>query len=519
MKKQHLRIIQHLSLAILLLMSFSCTRLPARTELGEPKSDLFYSTKTVMDQAVSERADEFAPETYKTAVKHYLIAEDKFSKGKDKSEIQKHLNEAENYARKSIEASQSMQSNYPELIASRDKAIAAKADKLYMDSYRKGDKIFQSVASRVGEGKIEDARKKSDEAIKNYRTAELKAIQENMTAELNKQIQEAKKKGADDWAPQTYQEALKLRDETMNTLAQDRYDEQTAQEKVQAGEYYARKSQFLAQKVKESKGDKSSWEKLFLQREADLSKIASSVGVQPDFEQGYQGAVSEIDQAINELKEREQAYNMALRSKDQALANAQQQIRAAEAGRMQAEAQIRSAEAGRMQAEEKNREAEQAKTKISSELKTKEMTLEGKRLAEEKVQSLQKLFSPHQAEVKLDTANNITIVLRGINFDSGRSNLKPDHYQLLANAKQAVDLFPDRKMVISGHTDFTGSSEFNRRLSLERARSVMEYLRSLGIDANRMEAIGAGESNPIAPNVTAEGRRQNRRIEITILSP
>lgn len=505
MKKQHLRIIQHLSLVILILMSFSCTRLPARTELGEPKNELFYSTKSVMDQAVSERADEFAPETYKTAVKQYLIAEDKFSKGKDKSDIQKHLNEAERHAKKSIEASQSMQSNYPELIASRDKAIAAKADKMDLDSYKKGDKLFQSVASRVGEGKIEDGRKKSDEAIKNYRMAELKAIQENMTAELNKQIKEAKKEGADDWAPQTYQEALKWRDDTLNSLAQDRYDEQAAQEKAQAGEYYARKAQFLALKVKESKGDKSSWEKLFLQREADLSKIASSVGVQPDFEKGYQGAVSEIDQAINELKQREQAYNRALSSKDQALAKAQQQIREAEAGRMQAEAQIR--------------EAEKAKTKISSELKTKERTLESKRLAEEKVRSLQKIFPLQQAEVKLDTANNITIVLRGINFDSGRSTLKPDHYQLLANAKQAADLFPDRKMIISGHTDFTGSSEFNRRLSLERARSVMEYMRSLGIDANRMSAIGAGESSPIAPNGTAEGRRLNRRIEITILSP
>lgn len=100
MKKQHFRIIQHMSLVILLLMSFACTRLPARTELGEPKSELFYSTKSVMDQAVSERADEFAPEIYKTAVKQYFIAEDKFAKGKDKTEIQKHLNEAERLAKK-----------------------------------------------------------------------------------------------------------------------------------------------------------------------------------------------------------------------------------------------------------------------------------------------------------------------------------------------------------------------------------------------------------------------------------
>jgi OmpA-OmpF porin, OOP family len=505
MKKQDLRIIQHISLVVLLLMSFACTRLPARTELGEPKSELFYSTKSVMDQAVSERADEFAPEIYKTAVKEYLKAENKFSKGNDQKEIQKHLKEAERHARKSIEASQSMQSNYPELIATRDKAIAAKADKMDLDSYKKANKLFQIVTSKVSDGKIESASKKADEAIKDYSQAELKAIQENATAELNRQINEAKKYDADDWAPQTYQEALKLRNDTLNSLVQDRYDEQAAQEKAQAGEYYARKSQFLAQKVKESKGDKSSWEKLFLEREDDLNKIALSVGVQPSFEKGYKGAVSEIDQAINELKQREQAYNRLLSSKNQELAQAEQQIHEQENARIRAEGQIKAAEA--------------AKSRISSELQSSERTLESKRIAEEKVRSLQKIFAPQQAEVKIDPANNITIVLRGINFDSGRSSLKADHYQLLANVKQAVDLFPDRKMLISGHTDFTGSSEFNRRLSLERARSVMEYMRTLGVDANRMSAIGAGESNPIAPNVTPAGRRLNRRIEVTIVSP
>jgi outer membrane protein OmpA-like peptidoglycan-associated protein len=506
MKKQHFVTIQYVSLVILLLMSFACTRLPARTELGEPKSELFYSTKNVMDQAVSERADEFAPEIYKTAVKHYLTAEDRFSKGKDKSEIRKQLNEAENWARKSIDASQSMQSNFSELIASRDKAIAAKADRMDLDTYKKGDKLFLSVASRVGEGKIEDARQKAQDAIENYRLAELKAIQTNMTAELNKQIREAEKVGADEWAPQTYQEALKLRNDTLESLSQDRYDEKSAMEKAKAGEYSAQKAQFLAQKVKESRGDKSNWEKLFLEREDDLNQIASSVGVQPpDFEKGYQVAVSEIDQAINELKRREQAYTRTLSSKEQALANAERQIREAEKSRIVAEAQIR--------------EAEQAKSRISSELQSKESTLESQRLAEQKVRSLQKMFAPHLAEVKLDTANNITLVLRGINFDTGKSNLKSNQYPLLASVKQAIDLFPDRKMIISGHTDFTGSSEFNKRLSLDRARSVMQYMRSLGVDANRMEAIGAGESNPIAPNVTAEGRRLNRRIEVTILSP
>ncbi|MEW5803061.1 MAG: OmpA family protein [bacterium] len=505
MKKQYFQIIRNISLVVLLILSFACTRLPARTELGEPKSELFYPTKSIMDQAVSERADEFTPEIYKTAVKEYLEAEDKFAKGKDKTVIQKHLNEAERLAKKAIEVSQSMQSNFPELISCRDKALSANADQMDLDSYKKADKLFLNTASRIEEGKMEDARKRADEAVNNYRLAELKAIQENMTAGLNKQIREAEKDGARELAPQTYQEAVKLRDDTLQTLVQDRYNEQSAREKAEEGEYYARKAQFLAQKIKDTTGDRSNWERLFLQREEDLNKLASSVGVEPDYKKGYEGTVSEIDQAINELKRREQAYYRTLSSKDQALAQAEQQIREAEEARARAEAQIK--------------EAEESKRKISSELETKEGALEMQRAAEEKVRAVQKMFVPQQAEVKLDPANNITIVLRGINFDTSRSTLKPEHYHLLSNVKQVADLFPERNMVISGHTDFTGSSEFNKKLSLDRARSVMEYLSSLGVDPRRMEAIGAGESNPIAPNITPEGRRLNRRIEVTILSP
>ncbi|MCL6584542.1 MAG: OmpA family protein [bacterium] len=505
MEKHNLRLMQCLSLGILLLISFACTKLPARTELGEPKSELFYPAKSALDQAVSERADELAPDVYRQAVREYFKAEDKFEKGKSKTDVQKHLQEAEKLARKAIDTSQSMQSNFPQLIASRDKAIAAQAHKMDLPAYKKADKSFLDVCSDVEKGKIDHARKKADEATSNYRLAELQAIQHNMVGELNRQLKEIEKEDAHKLAPETYQTALKYRDQALEVLSQDRYNEELARQKVKEGEYYARKARFLAQKVKDFKGDKSNYEKLFLQREADLNRIASSLGVKPEFDKGFQVAVSEIDQAIQELKQQEQVYQRQLSSKDQALARAEQQIREAEQARARAEARIR--------------EAEEAKQRIASELKTTESALEMRRAAEEKMKAIQKMFSPQQAEVKLDPENNITIVLRSINFDSGRASLKPEHYEVLAKIKQTADLFPDRKMIISGHTDFTGSREFNRRLSLERAKSVMDYLRSAGVAPERMEAIGAGESKPIAPNTTAEGRKLNRRIEVTILAP
>ena len=70
---------------------------------------------------------------------------------------------------------------------------------------------------------------------------------------------------------------------------------------------------------------------------------------------------------------------------------------------------------------------------------------------------------------------------------------------------------------MSAHTDAKGSDEYNFKLSDNRARSVMEYIISKGIDASRITSKGYGESKPVATNETDEGRQLNRRVEFTIL--
>jgi OOP family OmpA-OmpF porin len=66
--------------------------------------------------------------------------------------------------------------------------------------------------------------------------------------------------------------------------------------------------------------------------------------------------------------------------------------------------------------------------------------------------------------------------------------------------------------IAEGHTDSVGSDAYNQALSERRAKAVVDYLGTLGIDASRMQAVGAGEANPVADNGTDEGRAQNRRV-------
>ncbi len=111
-----------------------------------------------------------------------------------------------------------------------------------------------------------------------------------------------------------------------------------------------------------------------------------------------------------------------------------------------------------------------------------------------------------------------------ITFDSGilfASNSSTLEYQAKTNInKLAVILnkYPDTNILVTGHTDFDGSDQFNQTLSEQRAKSVSDYTLSQGVSSSRLSTLGLGEKEPIASNETVEGKRQNRRVEIAIFA-
>ena len=106
------------------------------------------------------------------------------------------------------------------------------------------------------------------------------------------------------------------------------------------------------------------------------------------------------------------------------------------------------------------------------------------------------------------------LVLRGVTFETGRSALRPDSYTILDLVATSLMNNPDINVEISGHTDNTGASTTNLRLSQSRADAVRAYLASKGVPPERMVAKGYGAAQPIAPNTTPAGRAQNRRVEL-----
>jgi outer membrane protein OmpA-like peptidoglycan-associated protein len=105
---------------------------------------------------------------------------------------------------------------------------------------------------------------------------------------------------------------------------------------------------------------------------------------------------------------------------------------------------------------------------------------------------------------------------RSVQFAFGSADLDTASHALLDDIAEAAGRCPDAALEVAGHTDSAGDAEFNQRLSLARARSVVAYLTARGVAASRLEAVGYGESQPRADNTTAQGRRENRRIEIVV---
>jgi outer membrane protein OmpA-like peptidoglycan-associated protein len=114
--------------------------------------------------------------------------------------------------------------------------------------------------------------------------------------------------------------------------------------------------------------------------------------------------------------------------------------------------------------------------------------------------------------------DNITLNMPGnITFATNSSDLNAGFYDVLNSVSLVLDEFDQTVIEVAGHTDNTGTNEYNQQLSQRRASSVAAYLRTRQILAERMIEIGMGEERPIADNTSDGGRQANRRVELTLV--
>ncbi len=188
--------------------------------------------------------------------------------------------------------------------------------------------------------------------------------------------------------------------------------------------------------------------------------------------------------------------------------DALQKQAAAEKATREAEQKRASAEdAMRLAVEERRRAQQEA---IEAREVAQKLVQEQRQLRDLLVERLNQVLSTE------DTDRGLVVKLSDILFDPGKFTLKPETKVLLARIAGILSWAPGITVQVEGHTDNTGDAAKNQQLSEQRAAAVGNFLVEQGMPASNISSVGYGESRPIAPNNTREGRDQNRRVELVL---
>jgi outer membrane protein OmpA-like peptidoglycan-associated protein len=231
-----------------------------------------------------------------------------------------------------------------------------------------------------------------------------------------------------------------------------------------------------------------------------------------------------IDEA-NRRKAAEDARIQAEQARAQALAakaDAERLKAEAEKARQDAEAARQQADAARQQADAARAAAEQQKQALAVEAdKARKAAEESDRLRQQAEQEkadlrAQLLQQLNAVLATRDTARGLIANMSDVLFKTGSFELLSGARERLAKVSGIVIAHPGLHLEVEGHTDAVGSDDYNQKLSENRAQAVRDYLIQQGIPDNSIVSRGLGKTQPVATNDTAEGRQQNRRVELVL---
>lgn len=158
----------------------------------------------------------------------------------------------------------------------------------------------------------------------------------------------------------------------------------------------------------------------------------------------------------------------------------------------------------------RTREADQARADAESARSSQE---DAAAMSAREAEELQRQIDMLEAEA---TERGLVLTLGDVLFATGSAEIQGGTNQNLEKLVNFLNQYPDRRVLIEGHTDNVGSAAFNQNLSRQRAESVRNFLTERGIDGRRLTVTGYGFERPIASNDNATGRQQNRRVEVVI---
>jgi outer membrane protein OmpA-like peptidoglycan-associated protein len=237
---------------------------------------------------------------------------------------------------------------------------------------------------------------------------------------------------------------------------------------------------------------------------------------------------AEEDAQTQAASEKRAAEDRAARARQEAEEHARARAEA-ESARAQAEAAKAEAQQAAEEAARQRAEAEKAKAEALAQQQALAVEAEKARQAASESDKLREQAEKEKQEMRArllqqlnsvlatrDTARGLIANMSDVLFKTGSFELMPGARERLAKVSGIVLAYQGLRLAVEGHTDSVGGDEYNQRLSEQRASAVRDYLVQQGIGAEAITANGFGKTQPVASNDTAEGRQQNRRVELVV---
>lgn len=316
--------------------------------------------------------------------------------------------------------------------------------------------------------------------------------------EARNAVQIARATGAARYAADTFQKAEKSLAQAEAYQARNAGSKpvtMTAREAVQTAE----DSRAIAVKRQEEEALTMARE-LSAEREASADKARAAA----------QAETSRVSREADTARLRAQADAARLeREKEAQLSAARADTNRANAESL-AKAAAAAAEADRLKvANDAQRAATQAQLEAASK--------QAARLEADKAELRSQLLTQFSLVLQTqDTARGLIVNMSDVLFDTGKHSLRPLAREKLAKVAGIVSGHPGLKLEVEGHTDSVGGDDYNQKLSEDRGTSVRDYLTAQGMAGSSVTTKGFGKSQPVASNDSAEGRQQNRRVELVI---
>jgi OOP family OmpA-OmpF porin len=460
----------------------------------DAKSLMFEEANKAQAEAIAAQAEVYSPSYFTSGMKYYGEADADYKKGKNLEKIRQDLKMAVVFFLKAKEATKLFKTHLADLINARNDAKASEGSQYRKKEWENAEAAFDQAAGNLEKGDLDAAKSRAEKAIKIYREVELESIKANYLDETRNLLDQAKDESVKKRAPLTLSKAEDLAEKSETQLSENRYDTDEARQLAQEAKYEAKHALFLSQYIKDLDKNETI-ESLLLNGETPIRQISDEFDLNPKFDQGFDPPAQAIIKKIQENKRTIASLQQDLSDRNEQIAALSEQVSSL------------STQLSSMQSE-------------MGDLKSKEETLnelmEQQRLAREKFQRVEQTFTPEEAQI-VRVGGEVVIRLYGLTFPSGKSTIDSKYFGLLSKIINAAAEYPECGITVEGHTDSRGGDDLNQKISTSRAEAVREYLLATAkYEAERVIAVGYGETKPIAPNETQDGRRKNRRIEVVI---